>query len=240
MVIMAQGIRHRAAVRRSMAAVVAMALLGACGERSTVASLDRPLTERQAVQLASSLYRNYGSGGAHIDARVPYSATVSVEVTGNVDFQARTGHLEVFTSTKGAATSTQQIDYTTSGVYEAKSDPALPGGVGWTMRIPDPATRPLDRIIQVIVGLASPQPADPRLLAQGPARFTGSRSFSGITVNLYRYSPSIIYWVGASDGLLYRFIGTVPGIAGPVTVDVTQRGAHATPPPDPSLLQPAG
>jgi hypothetical protein len=215
------------------AVVLGAVILAACAgaSRKVGAPVDRPLTEDQAVQLASTLYRDYMSEGAHVDVQVPYSAKTTVGITGDVDFRDHTGHLIVFTATTGDAPTTQDVDYTASAVYEATAAPAVPGGVGWTMRAPDPADRPIDRIIQLIVALASPQRDNPLLVAQSQARFTGQRSFTGITVNVYRYSPAIVYWVGADDGLLYRFIGNVQGISGPVTIDITERGPHPTPAP---------
>jgi hypothetical protein len=212
--------------------------LGGCGGHgsTTTAVVDRPLTEGQAVQLSSTLYRNYTEGGAQIDAQVPYSATVSVGVVGDVDFADHTGHLTILTATKGDASTTQEVDYSASAVYEAQPAPSLPGGVGWTVRTPDPTDRPLDRIIQLIVALAARQRDNPLLIAQSQARYTGQRSFDRTTVNVFRYSPSIIYWVGASNGLLYRFIGVVQGISGPVTIDLTRWGPHPTPPPPASEI----
>jgi hypothetical protein len=208
-------------------------VLGGCGERSpgTLKPVNRPLTENQAVQLSTILYRNYTEGGAQIDAQVPYSASVFVGIAGVVDFAHHTGHLTVLTTEKGDAPTTQSVDYSAGAVYVAQPDSKLPGGVGWTMRAPDPADRPIDRVIQLIVALASPQRDNPLLVAQSQARFTGQRSFNGTTVNVFRYTPSIVYWVGASDGLLNRFIGTVQGIAGPVTIDLTKWGPHLAPPP---------
>lgn len=227
--------------RRSRFLTISVALCtlgGACGASGghkattgTSVTVKRSLTADQAAQLASTLYRNYQAGGAHIDAQVPYSPTVSVGLSGDLDFTGHTGHLVVLTATKGAAPSTQGIDYTASSVYEAEPAPGLPGGVGWTTRAPDPTNRPIDRVIQLLVALASPQRDNPLLVAQSQARWAGQRSFAGTTVNVYAYNPSIIYWVGATDGLLYRFIGVVQGFSGPVTVDLTHRGPQRTPPP---------
>jgi hypothetical protein len=207
--------------------------LGGCGGHTpaTPAVIDRSLTQAQALQLSSTLYRNYTEGGAQVDAQVPYSSTTSVGVLGLVDFVHHTGHLTIFTATKGDASSTQEVDYTASTVYEAQAASTVPGGVGWTQRAPDPADRPLDRIIQLIVALASPQRDNPLLVAQSQARYTGQRTFDRTTVNVFRYSPSIVYWVGARNGLLYRFIANVQGISGPVTIDLTRWGPHPTPAP---------
>lgn len=120
----------------------------------------------------------------------------------------------MLTAEKGDASTTQDVDYTASAVYQARADPNVAGGLGWTTRLPDPTDRPIDRIIQLIVALASHQRDNPLLIAQSQARFTGQRSFAGTTVNVYRYSPAIIYWVGAADSLRYRFIATVQGLAG--------------------------
>ncbi len=220
-------------IGRVLSGLLAISILGACGGSlpNGATPIDRPLTQGQALQLSSTLYLNYKSGGAVVDAQVPYSASIAVGITGPVDFAGHTGHLTVLTEQKGDAPTTQQVDYTAGAVYQAQAAPNLPGGVGWSTRAPDPTNRPLDRVIQLIVALASPQRDNPLLIAQSQARFTGQRPFEGTTVNVYRYSPAIIYWVGATDGLLYRFIGTVQGFSGPVTIDVTQRGSHLTPPP---------
>ncbi len=71
-----------------------LAVIVACGSSGAARSAPttiptRPLSSDQAAQLASTLYRNYQAGGAHIDAQVPYSATESVGLSGDVDFAAQ-------------------------------------------------------------------------------------------------------------------------------------------------------
>jgi hypothetical protein len=210
------------------------------------AALRRPgsrLTEADALRLSQVLYRNYTGGGARVFVDVPYSATVHVTITGEVEFGAKEGHLMVRTVTRGKGSVTEDIDYTGTEVYE-KGGPdvaeqlADSGRIGlqWVERPPDPTDRPLDKVLAVIVALGSTQRDNPLLIQQSNATWQGTTSVGGVKVDVYRYSASITYYVGDGNGLMYRFVGDLTGFAGPVTVSLSARRHYSLPPPPASLV----
>jgi hypothetical protein len=194
-----------------------------------------PLTAAQALTLAQLLYRDYQLGGARVAVDVPYATGVQVLVTGDVDFKHHEGHLRVVTSANGTS-EVQRVDYTASVVYEqggpivAKALQGHPGRT-WVSRPPDPTGRPIDKIIAVLVALASPQRDNPLLVGQSDVRFEGRQGRGRTAVDVYRYSAAITYLVGASDGLLHQFRATIQGFAGTVSVSLSGWGPRTLPPP---------
>lgn len=224
--------------------------LAACG--GSAAAPNRTggtrLTQAQALQLAQVLYLDYEAGGARVSVDVPYGAGTTATLTGDVDFKDHTGHLAVRTVVKGYQPQVQQVDYTSGAVYEqggpvVAQEIAASGrpGVRWVERSPDPARRPLDAVIAVIVALASTQRDNPLLVQQSDARWMATERVDGVETDVYRYNQAITYYIGTKDGLLYRFVGQIQGIGGPVTIDISQRGPHPAPPPAPAtVLRPSG
>jgi hypothetical protein len=232
---------------RVAALTALVALVASCGSAAKPAAARRPpgsrLTQADALRLSQVLYRDYTGGGAHIFADVPYSSTVNVTITGDVEFGAKEGHLVVQTVTQGEATVTEDIDYTSSEVYE-KGGPEVTqeladsGRVGlqWVARATDPTDRPLDKVLAVIVALGSTQRDNPLLIQQSNATWQGTTRIGRVPVDIYRYSASITYYVGDRNGLLYRFVGALTGFAGPVTISLSDRRRYSLPPPPSSLV----
>jgi hypothetical protein len=205
------------------------------------------LTLAQSLQLSQILYRNYTEGGADVVVHVPFATQESATITGAVDFVHHEGHLLVRTVFEGQR-STEHVDYTVDRVYErggpvVAKEIAASGrhGVEWVSRAPDEQTRPVDKIIAIIVALASPERDNPLLIQQGDARWEGAATVDGTVVDRYRYSASISYVVGAHDGLLREFLGTIQEFAGTVTVDLSSWGPkHEPPPPTATVLATTG
>ncbi len=200
------------------------------------------LTITQALQLSQVLYRNYVEGGANVVVDVPYSATVHVVITGSVDFDHHEGHLVVRTTSEGAQ-QVEDVDYTADRVYErggpvVDAEIAASGrtGVEWVSRRPDEQTRPIDKIIAILVALASPQRDNPLLLQESHASWQGTAHLDGAAVDRYRYDQAISYVVGARDGLLREFLGTIQGFASTITVSLSDWGPHHEPPPAASTV----
>jgi hypothetical protein len=231
-------------LRRRTAGILALGLVAglcaACSGSPAAPSraANSRLTQAEALSLAQVLYQDYEEGGAHVSVTVPYSSSITATLTGDVDFKDHTGHLVVDTLVKGYQPEVQDVDYTSNAVYE-KGGPDVAqeiaasgrAGVQWVERSPDPAQRPIDTVIAIIVALASPQRDNPLLVQESNARWMARQRVDGVEVDVYRYNQAITYYVGVKDGLLYRFVGQVQGVDGPVTIDISQRGPHPSPPP---------
>jgi len=211
------------------------------------ASTSARLTADEAQRLAGVLYLNYEHGGAHVVVSVPYQPTISVSMSGEVDFVHHQGHLMVTTtSSSGGAPVVQNVAYTETTVFEqggpvVAQEIAASGhpGAQWVERPASPTTRPLDQVIALLVALASKQRDNPLLIQQGTARRLADDHIDGVLVDVYQYSPALTYWVGDQDGLLYRFQAVVQGFSGPVAVTLSDRGPRSEPPPDSNLVIPA-
>jgi hypothetical protein len=239
--------RLRRAVTLGLVTALATPLITACGGSPAPATPSHAggsrLTQAQALRLAQVLYLDYKAGGARVSVVVPYGSGSTATLAGNADFKDHTGHLVVRTVVKGYRPQVQQVDYTSDAVYE-KGGPVVAqeiaasgqAGAQWVERSPDPARRPLDAVIAIIVALASTQRDNPLLVQESDARWITTERVDGVETDVFRYNQAITYYIGVSDGLLYRFVGQVQGIAGPVTVDISERGPHPSPPPAPATV----
>lgn len=222
---------------------MAVAMVAACGSPAVGVPAGSRLTQAQALSLAQVLYRNYEAGGAHVSVSVPYGSGVTATLDGDVDFRDHAGHLAVRTLVKGYPPQAQDVDYTSGAVYESGGPVVAQeiagsgrAGVRWVERRPDPARRPVDTVIAIIVALASTQRDNPLLIQESAARWMARQRVDGAETDVYRYNQAVTYYVGVTDGLLYRFVGRVQDFAGPVTVDLSQRGPHPSPPPAPATV----
>jgi len=232
-------------ILRAASAVASLSVTAACAAPSrgahpptTLATGGSTLTQAQALQLSSVLYRNFQAGGAVVKVEVAYTAGTIVDMVGQIDFRHHEGHLSVTTVTAGTGTSVEDVDYTSTEVYE-KGGPVVAQelaahghpGQTWVARAPDPTHRPIDKVIQILVALASPTRNNPLLVQESDARYLGMATRDGVATAVYRYNTAITYEVGVGDGILRRFTASVQGFSGPVTVDVTAPGVQALPPP---------
>jgi hypothetical protein len=228
-----------------MSLLVGTLLLTACGGHhqaapSTTAQSSGTgnLNQSQALELASVLYDDYRAGGALVSVNVPYQTGTQVTIDGQVDFQHHEGHLTVTTVVAGQGTSVENVDYTINQVFEqggpvVSSELARYGhpGQSWVARQADPANRPLDKIIEILVSLASPSRDNPLLIQESHARYLGQVDVDGVETDSFQYDPAITYFVDPANGVLRQFVASVQGFAGPVTVEVADPGPRSLPPP---------
>lgn len=202
-----------------------------------------PLDQAQALELASVLYEDYQAGGAQVRVELDYQAGTTVGMAGTVDFVGHEGHLTVTTVVAGSGTSVEDVDYTRTTVFErggpvVQAELAAHGQPGqtWVSRPADPTDRPVDKVIEVLVSLASPARDNPLLVQQSQARFLATTTLNGEVVDEIRYSPAITYDIIRATGQLAAFVGSVAGFAGPVTVLFSHFGPVSVGPPPPSAV----
>ncbi|HMQ24347.1 MAG TPA: hypothetical protein PKA98_00035 [Acidimicrobiales bacterium] len=217
--------------------IVAFSACGGSGGNESSTTTSRPagvaLTERESVLVAQMLFRNYQSGGATVAAAVDYTPQLRVAVAGQVDWQPHAGDLTV-TSTfaDGRPQQVQRVVFTEDAVYTelspersaALADQGQPG-VRWTVRAPDVEGRPLDQVIELLVGLAATRPDNPQLVLQGGIRFDRRERVDGQTAIVFsNTAQGSSYWVIPGSGDLVRFQGTLAGFSGPISIDLGDRG----------------
>jgi len=114
---------------------------------------------------------------------------------------------------------------------------AIVSGLGgpsapWIARRPDPATRQLDRLIGLIVGLASEQPDNALLVQQKEgSEFMRNDTLRDTSVEVLRYGNRNIYWLDAANGSMLRFEGNSAAGNAPVVIDILERKAVDAPRP---------
>lgn len=98
------------------------------------------------------------------------------------------------------------VDWRTHTATAARLDSPLAGGVARQVQALAPDTEPTDRLLLMVLNLASDRPENPQLLRRNQAHWMRSDTRDGIAVEVYRgpRPGRTFYWVSA-DGLLRRF-----------------------------------
>ena len=220
-------------VRTTVVAVLfAAGTLGvaACGGDDGPAE-PKPLTPRQAEQLAQAGYMNYLAKGGEFEANSAFlvpGGNEALTMVGVIDWENHRGRAMVRGEGKDAGIA--EVYWEEKFILERR--PGLDtvisslGGpkAAWIARAPDPASRQLDRLVGLIVGMAAEQPDNAVLLQQKEdAAFLRDDELRGTPVEVLRYSNRNIYWLNATDGSMLRFEGNSAGGNAPVVIDVVAR-----------------
>jgi len=222
-VVAVRAARRAAATTLAAGALAAVTLvLAGC---SAPATQDRaggaaPLTLEQASLLADTLHRNREAGGATfvVTAR-DASAGTTVVLEGQVDWT--TGH-GVADATGLGDTQGQVIAL--AWTREAVAVQRVAGG-RFELRGVDTARYTADRLIAIVLGLATERPENAQLLLQKPdAGFVRDDVLRGVDVQVLRYSDRTVLWIDPTTGALLRFEGNDRLGASPVVVDLLALG----------------
>lgn len=231
----ARGFAARAVV---LAIAVGIAGCGGSDGQASTSSTTRPpgvaLTDGEAASVAQMLFRNYQAGGATVSAAADYSPQLSVAVNGEVDWKNHTGALTM-TSTfaDGRPQEVQEVVFTQDAVYTKVSPEQAvilsqqgKPDAQWVVRAPDREGRPVDQLIGLLVSLASTRPDNPQLVLQGEVRFDREEQIGDTATEVFTDpGKDASYWVATDTGQVVRFRGTLPGFAGPITIDFSSPGS---------------
>jgi hypothetical protein len=222
----------RRAVRTiaSWVLIFAASALASCGGTNGPAE-PKPLTPQQSERLSQAGYTNYLAKGAEFEANSAFlvpGGTESLTMAGTIDWENHRGRALVRGEGKDAGIT--EVYWEEKFILERR--PGLDtvissmGGppTAWIARTPDPAARQLDRLVGLIVGMATEQPDNAVLIQQKEdAAFLRDDELRGTKVEVLRYSNRNIYWLDASDGSMLRFEGNSVGGNAPVVIDVLSR-----------------
>lgn len=241
--------RRRTGRRRSISWVlVAVAVLlglvgcGSSGEGSasstTVGSGSTPNAD-DFDRLSLFLLRDRQAGGADLVVRFESSGE-KVVLRGVVDWVDHSGSIEVSsTASDGTNTQPYEVRFSEDRVYEPVAEETQTSlaaggraGIEWSSRAPDVEGDPLDRILALLVSFSAEQPDNPALLDQRGVTVERHEAVGGDDATVYRTKAEALYWVLDDSGVLARFQGTVIGLDGPVTIDLTDHGPRRVEVPD--------
>jgi hypothetical protein len=207
-----------------------LALLSACGSGEP-AEASRPLNDAEAARLAQSGFANLQAGGAAFEATSAFLVQPIEQLTlvGQVDWVAHTGRALVRGT--GPDAGLAEVYWDLTSVYERR--PAMDIVVGtrggpatpWVVRPADPTGRQLDRLIALVMALASEQ-ADNALLIQQTAgsAFLRTDDLRATPVEVLRYGTRNLYWLALDDGRLLRFEGNAGAGTAPTVIDLMAFG----------------
>jgi hypothetical protein len=217
--------------------VVLLALiLVSCRPDAPAAPSVAPLTPQQASLLAGTLHRNHEATGATFTLVTRDAVTGgTVTLEGIVDWDRTEGRAAVhgYLDADGAVT---EVAWTRDRVAELRSSLSGPSASGepgaggevrgtFLVRAADPQRQPLDRLVGILVGLATTQPDNAQLVLQNPgAGFVRADVLDGRAVDVLRYSERSQYWVERATGDLVRFEGRDRDGVAPVIVDLHALG----------------
>lgn len=222
--------RRAARTIASWMLVFATPTLVSCGASDGPAE-PKPLTAQQSERLAQAGYTNYLAKGAEFEANSAFlmpGGTESLMLVGKIDWENHRGRALVRGEGKDAGIT--EVYWEQKFIVERR--PGLDtvissmGGptAAWIARTPDPAARQLDRLVGLIVGMATEQPDNAVLIQQKEdAAYLRDDELRGTKVEVLRYSDRNIYWLDAGDGSMLRFEGNSAGGNAPVVIDVLSR-----------------
>jgi hypothetical protein len=241
-------VRPRPLTRRARIASVLLVvglLVSACGggdEESTSAGA-APLTPQQAIRLAEVLHRNHEAGGARFELVARDEASgATITMAGVIDWSSLQGRAAVagYRDVDGEVT---EVAWTADAVAELRpSQLAVLAERGETpdtffLRAADPQGAAIDRLIAIVVGLATTQPDNAQLVLQNPgAAFLRTDRLREVDVEVLRYSERTIHWVALDTGELLRFEGSDSLGGSPVIVDLLELGPQRVELPQVSVL----
>jgi hypothetical protein len=233
--------------RRRIASVLLVIglLASACGGGSEESSGTdvTPLTPQQAVRLAEVLHRNHEAGGARFQL-VARDGTSGATITldGVIDWGSLRGRAAVtgYQDVDGEVT---EVAWIADAVAERRpSQLAVLAERGETpdtffLRPADPQGVVIDRLLAIVVGLATTQPDNAQLVLQNPgAAFVRTDRLREVDVEVLRYSARTIHWVALDTGELLRFEGSDSLGGSPVIVDLLELGPQRVELPAVSVL----
>jgi len=232
-------------MRWRAALVGVLALVAACGgggsPATTVPTGPQPLNDDQAARLAQSGFLNAQSGGARFEANSAFlvgEPRETVSLVGEVDWKRHVGRALV--RTNGADASLTEVYWERDVLLERR--PAMDvlvaarGGPeqAWIARSPDPSGRQVDRLVALVMALASEQPDNALLIQQTEgSSFIRADELRGAPVEVLRYGTRNLHWLAAADGNLMRFEGNSAGGTAPTIIDLIERGPVDIPAPPP-------
>lgn len=219
-------------IRSALVVLVVGAALAACGG-GDAAKGPQPLTRQQAERLSQAGYTNYLAKGAEFEANSAFlgpGGTESLTLVGSIDWERHAGRAAV--RGEGREAGLAEVYWEENFILERR--PAIDNivaGLGgpstpWIARRPDPTKTQLDRLVGLIVGLASEQPDNALLVQQKEgSEFMRSDTLRDTAVEVLRYGNRNIYWLDAADGSMLRFEGNSASNNAPVIIDVLSRKA---------------
>ena len=211
--------------------LLAAVSLMSCGE-SAPANTNRPLTDNEATRLAQTRNRNYLSGGARFEATSAFLGIANPEtitLTGVIDWAKHAGRATVKSS---VGTDVVEVYFEEKFLLERRLgfdtiSPALGGpSAPWFVRLPEPSTRQLDRLLGIIMSLATEQPENALLLQQTPGTsYLRNDLIFGKTADVLRFGERSIYWLKTDTDELLRFESDAETGNAPVLVDILESGS---------------
>jgi hypothetical protein len=185
-----------------------------------VLSGESPLSLEQASLLAETLHRNREAGGASFVVTARDTSTgATVMLDGQVDWTMGQG-VAGAAGLRDASGPILAVAWTREAVAEQRAM-----GEPFTLRGVDPQRHTVDRLIAIVLGLATERPDNAQLMLQKPdARFVRADVLRGIDVEVLRYSEQTVLWIEPVSGALLRFEGNDRQGMAPVVVDLLSLG----------------
>jgi len=178
------------------------------------------LTLDQASLLAEVLHRNRETGGASFLVTARDGATgETVVLDGQVDWDAGHGSARTI-GLRDAGGEVYAVAWTREAVAEQRS-----AGGPFALRGVDTEGRTVDRLIGIVLGLATERPENAQIMLQKPdAGFVRRDVLRGVDVEVLRYSQRTLLWIDPVSGVLLRFEGNDRFGSAPVVVDLIELG----------------
>lgn len=216
------------------------ASLGGCSNKTASPPKSRPLSVEEAGRLAGSLVTNARASGAVFDAHSSFVGTQpqqSIDLHGAIDWAHLVGQANVHGN--GPDTGLTKVVWTPTVIYERRPNlDQVISGLGapseaWISRPYDVHNRQLDRLLLIVLNLATEQAENATLLAQNEgSAFVRADRLRDTDVDVMRFGAHNTYWIEKNSDRMLRFEGNNNAGNAPTLVDLlSQQKLSLTPPP---------
>jgi hypothetical protein len=164
----------------------------------------RPITQRQALEVAQVLQRDYRHGASRVQGTLTIKGT-PIDFRGLVDFRDGSGRLVVHQ--RGLPDESSRRLFWSRTVVLAQ---ARPGAARYLRQAPDPEHDPLHNLIRFLNLLSARAIDNIQVLMDQDVRYLGRQPAGRHTYDRFRYGRAghTVYWIDASTGLLARVDAT--------------------------------
>lgn len=189
----------------------------------------RTVTSRQAQAFAQAAKNNYDDKNAHFVVTSASAKTQTFTAQGSVDWVNKFVSQDVrLNGEKNNGVIAVTTPDTVFEKYEGLAEKEQAAGLTprtWVTRVKNSEAYGMDKIAEIVSGVASSTQDNPVLVKQDGAHFLGTKKIGGKVANAFRTKGGSITYYVTDDGVMVGLETQPNGFTQPITITFDRRGA---------------